>query len=144
MNNIFFLCLGLIVTCMSFVFTIFFVPDRLEAIENSTISNLPILQKKVAKGYSKKFCNAIGFGLSKESALKLAIKENEDPKFNLSLWKEIAVSGEKNIEEINGLLLADIVSSQIANDCGYPIGLSNEKEIDEFKQYFIEIKSGLE
>ena len=43
------------------------------------------LEEKIAKGYTAKFCNAIGMGMSKESSLRLAINENSSPIFNSSL-----------------------------------------------------------
>ncbi len=35
-----------------------------------------VLIKKVTKSYTNKFCNSIGFGLSKESAMNFSLKEN--------------------------------------------------------------------
>ena len=34
-----------------------------------------ILIKKISQSYTKKFCNSIGFGLSKESAMNFSIRE---------------------------------------------------------------------
>ena len=34
------------------------------------------LIKKVSRSYTKKFCNSIGFGLSKESSMNFSLKEN--------------------------------------------------------------------
>lgn len=95
------------------------------------------LQNKVAKGYSSKFCNAIGIGLSKEGAAKLAISENIEAKFNPSLWLELVSSGKKNLSTIDNDLLAEQVSSNVVRDCGYPLGLSGELGIAEFKEYFL-------
>ena len=34
------------------------------------------LIKKVSRSYTKKFCNSIGFGLSKESSMNFSLQEN--------------------------------------------------------------------
>ena len=68
-------------------------PERILAKENDNYNERSIAQisNKIAKNYSKKFCNAIGIGLSKESALKLAIRENQDLKFNPTLLMHITI-----------------------------------------------------
>ena len=40
--------------------------------------NIDKLTNRVSKDYTKKFCNGIAFGLSKESALIFTIKENKE------------------------------------------------------------------
>ena len=101
------------------------------------------IEKKIAKGYSNKFCNAIGIGLSSKSAIRLAIDENKDPKFNPSLWIDLAFSTDKEIPTLDNDKLALIISKNVVNSCGYPIGLSGEKGIKEFKDFFLEAKADL-
>ncbi len=37
-----------------------------------------ILIEKISKDYTKKFCNSIGFGLSRESAMNFSFSENKE------------------------------------------------------------------
>ncbi len=85
-----------------------------------------ILIKKVSKDYTKKFCNSIGFGLSKESAMNFSIEENKQ------VFKK-----RKGIDNINKELLAEEIATSVVEQCGYPINLFGEKGILEFKNYYI-------
>ena len=82
--------------------------------------------KKVSQSYTKKFCNAIGFGLSKESAMNFSIEENKQ------VFKK-----RKEFTEINKELLAEEIASSVIEKCGYPINLSGEKGILDFKSYYL-------
>ena len=84
------------------------------------------LNHKVAKSYTKKFCNAIGFGLSKESAMNFSFKEN-----NQSFQKR------KEFNNINKDLLAEEIAIAVVEKCGYPINLSGENGVLEFKNYYL-------
>jgi len=86
----------------------------------------PSFIKKVSKDYTKKFCNSIAFGLSKESAMNFSIEENKK-----------AFEKRKGFQNINKELLAEEISSLIIETCGYPINLSGEKGIKEFKNYYL-------
>tara|TARA_Y100001968_G_scaffold154841_1_gene141431 strand:+ start:81 stop:416 length:336 start_codon:yes stop_codon:yes gene_type:complete len=99
-----------------------FQPNVLYAseIENSTFI------KKVSKSYTKKFCNAIGFGLSKESAMNFSIEENKQ------VFKK-----RKEMNNIDKELLAEEIALSVIEQCGYPINLSGEKGILEFKNYYL-------
>ena len=59
------------------------IANDLDAGSDKLIINL---KEKLAEGYTNKFCNAIGIGLSKSTAAEMTIKENQNPKFNSSLW----------------------------------------------------------
>ena len=89
-------------------------------------SNPSALIKKVSNSYTKKFCNAIGFGLSKESAMNFSIEENKQ-----------AFKKKKEINKINKELLAEEIAVSVVERCGYPINLSGEKGINEFKVYYL-------
>ena len=102
--------------------SIFFHTEELNASETSD----SVLIKKVAKSYTKKFCNSIGFGLSKESAMTFSLKEN-----NQVFLKR------KEFNNINKELLAEEVAIAVVEKCGYPINLSGEKRILEFKNYYL-------
>ena len=88
---------------------------------NNKLSSKTI--EKLAANYSKKFCNGLAFGLSKESALEFTVNENKQ-----LLNKKY--KGSKLSDE----LLSYEISSKIVNDCGYPIGLSGEQGVLEFQK----------
>ena len=81
---------------------------------------------KVSKAYTKKFCNSIGFGLSKESAMNFSIKENNQ-----------AYKKRKEMKSINKDLLSEKIAISVIEKCGYPINLSGEEGIQEFKSYYL-------
>jgi hypothetical protein len=85
-----------------------------------------ILIKKVSHSYTKKFCNSIGFGLSKESAMRFSIKENNQ-----------VFSKRKEFKNINKELLAEAIAISVVEECGYPINLSGENGIHEFQNYYL-------
>ena len=101
---------------------ILFHTESLYASEN----NDSILIKKVSQSYTKKFCNSIGFGLSKESAMNFSLKENQQ------VFKK-----RKEIDNINKELLAEEIAMKVVEKCGYPINLSGEKGIIDFKNYYL-------
>ena len=82
--------------------------------------------KKFSKSYTKKFCNAIGFGLSKESAMNFSLEETKQE------FKKI-----KEIKDINKEILAEKIANSVVDQCGYPINLSGEKGVLDFKLYYI-------
>ena len=84
------------------------------------------LIKKVSRSYTKKFCNSIGFGLSKESSMNFSLKENNQ-----------VFNKRKNFENINKEALAEEIAIGVIEKCGYPINLSGEKGIMEFKNYYL-------
>ena len=85
-----------------------------------------VLIKKASQSYTKKFCNSIGFGLSKESAMNFSLKEN-----NQVFMKR------KGFNNINKELLAEKIAIGVVEKCGYPISLSGEEGIIEFKSYYL-------
>tara|TARA_B100001250_G_C19582736_1_gene692831 strand:- start:317 stop:703 length:387 start_codon:yes stop_codon:yes gene_type:complete len=89
-------------------------------------SDQSALIKKVSNSYTKKFCNAIGFGLSKESAMDFSIEENKQ-----------AFKKKKEINNIDKELLAEQIAESVIEKCGYPINLSGEKGINIFKLYYL-------
>ena len=85
-----------------------------------------VLIKKVSQSYTKKFCNSIGFGLSKESAMNFSLEENNQ-----------VFNKKKEFNNINKDLLAEEIAISVVEKCGYPINLSGEKGILEFKRYYL-------
>ena len=90
-----------------------------EGIDNKLIN-------KVSQSYTKKFCNAIGFGLSKESAMDFSLAENNQ-----------VFNKKEGFNDINKELLAEEIAISVIEKCGYPINLSGEKGIIEFKSYYL-------
>ena len=82
--------------------------------------------KKVSKSYTKKYCNAIGFGLSKESAMNFSLEENKQ-----------VFNKKKEFNNINQDLLAEEIAISVVEKCGYPINLSGEKGIQIFKSFYL-------
>ena len=80
------------------------------------------LIKKVSRSYTKKFCNSIGFGLSKESSMNFSLKENNQ-----------VFNKRKEFNNINKELLAEEIANSVIENCGYPINLSGAEGIKEFK-----------
>tara|TARA_Y100001968_G_C19372985_1_gene726098 strand:- start:1024 stop:1440 length:417 start_codon:yes stop_codon:yes gene_type:complete len=98
---------------------------KTEVLYASEVDNT-IFIKKVSKGYTKKFCNAIGFGLSKESAMNFSFEENKQ-----------AFQKRKELNNVNKELLAEEIAISVVEECGYPINLYGEKGIIEFKNYYL-------
>ena len=87
------------------------------------------LIEKISKDYTKKFCNSIGFGLSKESAMRFSFSEN----------KEI-FKNRKGIQNIDQELLSQKIASSVIDGCGYQLNLYGEKDIEEFANYYLSIE----
>ncbi len=85
-----------------------------------------VLIKKVSRSFTKKFCNSIGFGLSKESAMNFSLAENNQ------VFKK-----KKDFNNINKELLAEEIATEVVEKCGYPINLSGDNSILEFKDYYL-------
>ena len=80
-----------------------------------TIKQNDQLVERIAKDFSKKFCNGVGFGLSEESAMNFAMKEN------------IAIFKKKNgIKDVDSLAITEKVSVEVIDNCGYPLKLKKE------------------
>ena len=92
--------------------------------------SVTLLQDRISNNFSRKFCKAIQNGFSKDEAMKSAIVKTENIiSFSYNPQK-------KWIEKDD---LANQISSQVVNDCGYSFGLIGKEGIDYFKSYFLEI-----
>ena len=112
----------IVLTFFIFSTSIIFDTERLYASESAN----SVLIKKVSDSYTRKFCNSIGFGLSKESAMNFSLKENNQ-----------VFNKRKEFNNINKDLLADKIAIAVVEKCGYPINLSGEQGIIEFKTYYL-------
>ena len=89
-----------------------------------------LLQSRISNNFSKKFCNAIQNGLSKDEAMTSAIIKTENiVSFSYNPQK-------KWIEKED---LANQISIKVINECGWSFGLNGKDGIDYFRSYFLEI-----
>ncbi|WP_413391428.1 hypothetical protein [Prochlorococcus marinus] len=97
-----------------FVFFVVFSSFDLEVNALSVKQNDELIER-IAKDFSKKFCNGVGFGLSQESAVNFAMKEN------MAIFKN-----KKGIENIDANSIAEKVSITVVDKCGYQLNLSED------------------
>ena len=114
LRNVFFSVFSLSI----FVFFVVFSSFDLE-VKALSIKQNDELVGRIAKDFSKKFCNGVAFGLSQESAVNFAMKEN------IAIFKN-----KKGIESIDAKEISEKVSTLVVDKCGYPLNLSE----DEFRQ----------
>ena len=115
----------IILVCFSLILAfsfIFFYPTYAEA---SMIKNDKLIEK-ISKDYTNKFCNSIGFGLSKDSAMAFANKENN-----------MIFKNRNGFDNLNKELIANKIAVSVIENCGYPINLKGEKGIEEFEKDYI-------
>ena len=92
--------------------------------------SVSLLQNRISNNFSRKYCNAINNGFSKDEAMKSAIVKTENIiSFSYNPQK-------KWIEKDD---LANQISLQVVNDCGLSFGLIGKEGINYFKSYFLEI-----
>ena len=92
--------------------------------------SVSLLQNRISKNFSSKYCKAIQNGFSKDEAMKSAIVKTENIiSFSYNPQK-------KWIEKDD---LANQISLQVVNDCGRSFGLIGREGVDYFKSYFLEI-----
>ena len=88
------------------------------------------LQKRISNNFSRKYCKAIESGFSKDEAMRSAIIETENiVAFSLNPQKKLIL-----VED-----LANQISIQVINKCGWSFGLIGKEGINYFKKYFLEI-----
>ena len=92
--------------------------------------SVSLLQNRISGNFSRKYCKAIQNGFSKDEAMKSAIVKTENIiSFSYNPQK-------KWIEKDD---LANEISLQVVNDCGWSFGLIGKEGVDYFKSYFLEI-----
>ena len=97
---------------------------------HTTDPTVSLLQNRISKSFSKKFCSAIQNGLSKDEAMRSAIIKTENiVSFSYNPQK-------KWIEKED---LANQISIKVINDCGWSFGLMGKEGTNYFKSYFLEI-----
>ncbi len=89
-----------------------------------------LLQNRISRNFTSKYCKAIKNGLSKDEAMTSAIIKTENIiSFSFNPQK-------KWIEKDD---LANEISINVVNDCGWSFGLIGKEGIEYFKSYFLEI-----
>ena len=113
-----------------FIFTISLLnPSSVLALKTSDPS-VSLLQNRISTNFSNKYCKAVQNGLSKDEAMKSAIIRTENIiSFSYNPQK-------KWIEKDD---LANQISLQVVNNCGWSFGLIGKEGVDYFKSYFLEI-----
>ena len=97
---------------------------------DSSDPSVSLLQNRISNNFSRKYCKAIQSGFSKDEAMKSAIVKTENIiSFSYNPQK-------KWIEKDD---LANQISLQVVNDCGWTFGLVGKEGVDYFKSYFLEI-----
>ena len=92
--------------------------------------SVSLLQNRISNNFSKKYCKAIQNGFSKDEAMKSTIVQTENIiSFSYNPQK-------KWIEKDD---LANQISLQVVNDCGWSFGLIGKEGVDYFKSYFLEV-----
>ena len=92
--------------------------------------SVSLLQNRISNNFSIKYCQAIQNGFSKDEAMKSAIVKTENIiSFSYNPQK-------KWIEKDD---LANQISLQVVNECGWSFGLIGKEGVNYFKSYFLEI-----
>ena len=108
---------------------VFLHPSTLFASHTSD-PTVSLLQNRISNNFSKKFCNAIQNGLSKDEAMTSAIVKTEN-------IVSFAYNPQKKWIEKEDL--ANQISIKVINECGWSFGLYGKEGLDYFKSYFLEI-----
>jgi len=113
-----------------FIFIFYFLnPSVCLAFEKSDPS-VSLLQNRISNNFSRKYCKAIQNGFSKDEAMKSAIVKTEN-------IISFSFNPQKNWIEKDDL--ANQISLQVVNNCGWSFGLIGKEGVDYFKSYFLEI-----
>ena len=92
--------------------------------------SVSLLQNRISNNFSKKYCNAIQNGFSKDEAMKSAIIKTENI---------ISFSYNPQKKWIEKSDLANQISLQVVNNCGPSFGLIGKDGVNYFKSYFLKI-----
>ncbi len=92
--------------------------------------SVSLLQNRISNNFSRKYCKAIQNGFSKDEAMKSAIVQTENI---------ISFSYNPQKKWIEKSDLANQISLQVVNDCGWSFGLLGKEGVSYFKSYFLEI-----
>ena len=97
---------------------------------NTSDPSVSLLQNRISNNFSRKYCKAIQNGFSKDEAMKSAIVKTENI---------IAFSYNPQKKWIEKDDLANQISLQVVNDCGWSFGLIGKEGVKYFKSYLLEV-----
>ena len=113
-----------------FFFLIYLLNPPLGFAIDTSDPSVNLLQNRISNNFSRKYCKAIQNGFSKDEAMKSSIVKTENIiSFSYNPQK-------KWIEKDD---LANQISLQVVDNCGWSFGLSGKEGVDYFKSYFLEI-----
>ena len=116
--------------CSFSLLIIFLLNPSLLLALNTSDPSVSLLQNRISNNFSKKYCRSIQNGLSKDEAMKYAIIKTENIiSFSFNPQK-------KWIEKDD---LANQISNEVVNKCGWSFGLIGKQGVDYFKSYFLEV-----
>ena len=118
-----------ILLSLSFIIIYLLKPPASLAL-NTSDPSVGLLQNRISNNFSRKYCKAIQNGFSKDEAMKSAIVKTENI---------IAFSYNPQKKWIEKDDLANQISLQVINDCGWSFGLIGKEGVEYFKSYFLEI-----
>ena len=110
-------------------FSLTFICFCSEVLADSEKQNDQLIEK-ISKDYRKKFCNGIAFGLSKESAMNFANKENY-----------LIFHDKKGMDTLNKTILANKIAIEVVENCGYLVNLRGQEGISRFENDLISMKN---
>ena len=113
-----------------FFFIIFLLSPLIVLAFDKSDPSVSLLQNRISNNFSSKYCKAINNGFSKDEAMKSAILKTEN-------IISFSYNPQKKWIEKNDL--ANQISLQVVNDCGWSFGLIGKEGVDYFKSYFLEI-----
>ena len=112
------------------VYAVIFFNPLITLASHTSDPSVSLLQSRISRNFSKKFCSAIQNGLSKDESMSSAIIKTENiASFSYNPQK-------KWIKKED---LANQISINVINDCGWSFGLIGKEGINYFKSYFLEI-----
>ncbi len=113
-----------------FLFIVYLLNPLIGLAFDTSDPSVSLLQNRISNNFSRKYCKAIQNGFSKDEAMKSAIIKTENI---------IAFSYNPQKKWIEKNDLANQISLQVVNDCGWSFGLNGKEGVDYFKSYFLEI-----
>ena len=115
---------------VSFLSLFFLVNSVFASTFNASDPNVSLLQNRISRNFSKKYCSSIQNGLSKDEAMTSAIIKTENiVSFSFNPQKKWIEKDE----------LANQIALKVINDCGWSFGLIGKEGVNYFKSYFLEI-----
>ena len=113
-----------------FLFILYLLNPLTAIAFDSSDPSVSLLQNRISNNFSRKYCKAVQNGFSKDEAMKSAIVKTENI---------ISFSYNPQNKWIEKDDLANQISLQVVDDCGWSFGLIGKEGVEYFKSYFLEI-----